>query len=273
MDKFQPPPLKAHYRQMHQHLMHLAMENNHLKAQLAGNCMVPPGFLGHNSADTADAKMTLAPATPPGIFEPNNSKAAPSVKSPDNCDDVKRSNIVPSAAGTEGGKSEKKEGEAVSNAKESAARPGARDLRVEKSCDGSVNFHWPVDVKKLSGKDSQILSPGFDILPGSSFKMMLRPDVQNFKKSNGYGSVELKMIDGSPEMSVLKFRIRVGGLSPTELVEHDFSKNNIAGSANKAKRFDFKSAVDEASPTLLITLEVIVDPSPPESNISPRSVQ
>jgi len=41
-----------------------------------------------------------------------------------------------------------------------------------------LRVHWPVDAKKLRGRDQQVVSPSFDqIFPGCSFKLMLKPKV------------------------------------------------------------------------------------------------
>lgn len=144
-----------------------------------------------------------------------------------------------------------------------ALRTRPRGLRVEKLGAGLLKITWPVDGKKLDAKEKQIISPSFEIFPGSSYKLMMRPThiQDNFKRGGGVGSVELKLMDGVPVAPVLRFRIAIGERSPRELVEHDFSKNNIGGLASNGRHFDFKSAVDPDSSALLITLEVLDIPA------------
>lgn len=281
LDKLNQAPMEMIAKEF----IRLTAENDYFKAQLGltRNCIIPQRLLGHKSSDILGGTMTSVPTRPPGTFEFNHATMELPLKPLDSFGHVESSQIVAStmlAKATAGGEDDKHDEEAASHvkdstfqtgekegeqasarAKEKAIRPGARDLRVEKAGDGSLKCHWPVDAKKLNGKDSHVLSPSFDIFPGSSFKMMLRPNAENFKRAKGCGSVELKLIDGTPDIALLNFRISVGEHSSPELVAHDFSKNNIAGSSSSAKHFDFKSAVDTASSTLLVTLEVITDPS------------
>merc|ERR1711966_302614 len=72
-----------------------------------------------------------------------------------------------------------------------------RELRVHREDkDGHLKVHWPVDARKLRGKDKQIISPSFEIFPGCSFKLMVKPKAMgvrkgqaNFHKGRGWGSI------------------------------------------------------------------------------------
>lgn len=143
-------------------------------------------------------------------------------------------------------------------------RTVARDLRTEKLGNGNIKISWPVDAKKLSGKDKQIISPSFEIFPGSSFKLMIkaksmgdRKGQANFQKARGFGSVELKLLEGTASAPTLRFRISLGGSSPRETVEHDFGNNTVGGLPGSENLFDLKSAVDSETSTVLLSLEVL----------------
>lgn len=150
-----------------------------------------------------------------------------------------------------------------------ATEPGAiedvnRELWVDHCCDGRMQIHWPVDARKLNGKDKQIISPSFEIYPGCSLKLMLKPTAMgekkhqsSFKKAKGRGSVDLKLVESDGFSPTLRFCISVGGGSPRGPVEHDFSDSAVGGLAKNDGQFDFSSAVDPTSSTFLVLLEVL----------------
>jgi len=144
----------------------------------------------------------------------------------------------------------------------------ARELRIEHLGDGHLKVHWPVDAKKLRGKDMQHISPSFEIYPGCSLKLMLKPKCMgnkkgqaSFQKARGRGSVELKLVESVALAPTLRFCISVGGCLPRGPVEHDFSDGFVSGLAKNDDDFDFLSAVDPNSSTFLVCLEIL--PSDP----------
>lgn len=151
------------------------------------------------------------------------------------------------------------------NVDERTARQDApRELRIERqNAEGLMKIHWPVDAKKLKAKDRQIISPSFEILPGIAFKLMLKPKSvgdrkgqAGFQKAKGFGSVELKFIEGAASAPSLRFRVTVGQEAPRDPVECDFGKGTVCALHKNSEDFDFLSAVDPDSSTLLVCLEV-----------------
>lgn len=92
---------------------------------------------------------------------------------------------------------------------------------------------------------------------------MLKPKIYgdrkgqaSFIKAKGRGSVELKSLDGYAAPT-LCFWISLGGGAPRGPFTHDFSNSTVAGAARSEDIFDFASAVDSTSSTLLVSLEVM----------------
>lgn len=141
----------------------------------------------------------------------------------------------------------------------------ARELRIEHlGSDGHLNVRWPVDARKLRGKDKQIISSSFEILPGLAFKMMLKPKFAgnrkgqaSFQKARGWGSVELKFVEGVASAPALRFRVSVGQEQPRGPVECDFGSGTVWGLPKGIEDFDFASAVEASSSTFVVSLEII----------------
>lgn len=140
-----------------------------------------------------------------------------------------------------------------------------RELRIEHADNGRINVHWPIDVKKLRSTDKHIVSPSFEIHPGSSFKLMLRPkstgdgfqSQASFKKARGRGSVELKLTSDMETAPELRFRISVGKGLPRGPAKHDFNNSSVGGLAQNDEVFDFVSTVNAKSSVVFISLEVL----------------
>jgi hypothetical protein len=144
-----------------------------------------------------------------------------------------------------------------------------RETRVE-HIDGHIWVHWPVDARKIRCKDRQIISPSFDIFPGASFKMMILPKLMGdrkgqacFQKARGCGTVVLKLaepVEGGAVLPQIRFRISIGHGEQRQLprgpVEYDFS-SSVCGLSKCDELWDFLSAVDTASSTLTVSLEVL----------------
>jgi len=138
-----------------------------------------------------------------------------------------------------------------------------RELRVEDLGNDHLKVSWPVPAGKLRGKDQQIISPCFE-LHGLSFKLMVKPKPMgdkkgqaSFQKARGWGSVELKLMEGSALSPTLRLRISIGGGCTHGPIEHDFSNSTVAGLAINGSFFDFTSAVDPDSSNFVISLEVL----------------
>jgi hypothetical protein len=142
-----------------------------------------------------------------------------------------------------------------------------RDIRIEHSEDGRLYVRWPVDARKLRTKDRQIISPSFEVFPGAAFRLMIKPRVAGdrkgqagFHKARGQGSVDLKFMEGAVSAPKFGFRISVGSgahaAAPRGPVYHDFDTSTVCGLPKCEEDWDFRSAVDPASQTFLISLEV-----------------
>jgi hypothetical protein len=140
-----------------------------------------------------------------------------------------------------------------------------RELCLERlTSQGHLKVKWPIDAKKLQAKDQQIVSPSFEIFPGCSFRIMLKPVVMGdkkgqacFKKARGWGSVDLKMAHCTGAAPTLCFRISVGDDSPKGPVSHDFNESIVGSLSKDHDKFNFASAVDKKTSTVQITLEVL----------------
>jgi hypothetical protein len=132
-----------------------------------------------------------------------------------------------------------------------------RELQVEHdAASRHLRISWPVDAKKLASKDQQIVSPIFEILPGCTFRLMLKPTQvgakkgqASFKKAKGWGSADLKLVGCDGVAPTLCFGVSVGSDYRGHL-QHDFEDNAV----NSNPKFDFTSAVEGS--TFLVTLEV-----------------
>jgi len=127
-----------------------------------------------------------------------------------------------------------------------------------------LKVRWPVDSKKLRGRDKQIVSPIFEVSPGCSFKLMLKPKAmgdkkhqESFQKARGWGSIELKCVEGASLAPTLHFWMSVGGGSLRGPVMHDFSESTVSGLTKSEESFNFASAVDGKTSTFLISLQAL----------------
>lgn len=139
---------------------------------------------------------------------------------------------------------------------------------------------WTVDARILKSTDREKVSPPFELsftVP-VQFKLVLRPKSIGdgrgqaaFKKCRGLGLVDLRCLaevrDGNVNPTVC-FRIGVGGgndLSkqspPRGPVRADFTMRAIASLPPDMEEWDLAKAVDEATQTFVICLEVLSGPA------------
>lgn len=128
--------------------------------------------------------------------------------------------------------------------------------------DGHLKVTWTVAAGRLREKDQQMVSPAFEIVSGCSFKLLLMPismgekkGQTSFKKAKGCGSVHLKLGECVRVPPTLRFCISVGGV--TKEIQHDFNESIVGSMPRNDEKFDFGAAVDSASSTFLVTLEVL----------------
>jgi len=205
-------------------------------------------------------RVSTAPLKPPGVFKRSGSthslvSTAASVTGDSDDDKYKTASPVLLSSGPP---------PAVGRIEKSVAEVVPHELRVEDLGAGHLKVVWPMDARKVQGKDQQLVSPSFELFPGFSFKLLVKPRPMgdrkgqaSFKKSRGWSSVELKLMGGMALAPKLRFLISVGGSSPRGPVDHDFSDNTMGGLVNDNCWFDFASAVEPNSSTILVSLEVL----------------
>lgn len=156
------------------------------------------------------------------------------------------------------------------------APPRAPVLQRTFSVPSSLDrIRWTVDARKLKSTDREAVSPMFELSFSKivNFKILIRPKVissvrggASFKKAKGKGSVELRCLDEvtAAMNPVVTFRISVGsGTDPARQepprgpVRHDFTKKAICGLPAGEEEWDFSKAVDEATQTFVVCLEVL----------------
>jgi len=147
-----------------------------------------------------------------------------------------------------------------------------RTFDVEAAC---MRLEWVVSARKLSSNDSHPhVSPAFDLsfgpaCPRASFKMLIYPLVVNdkkggasFKKAGGRGYVELACEETLPaSVPEVRFRIGIGSGEKRSAargpVAHNFAERAVSGLPKKQGLWDFHTAVDKASNTFVVCLEVL----------------
>lgn len=142
-----------------------------------------------------------------------------------------------------------------------------RELRLEREESGRVSVQWPVDARKLQGKDRQIVSSSFELFPDMACKLMIKPKpkglskgLASFQKARGWGSIELKMVEGDATSLQFSFRLSIGSAwncPPRGPVEHTFADSAVCGLPKEEEDWDLRAAVDPTSNILLVTLEVL----------------
>lgn len=129
-----------------------------------------------------------------------------------------------------------------------------------------VIVFWPVAAQKLQGKDKQIVSPTFELLPDIAFRLMVKAKAigegkgqASFRKAKGRGYIELKC-EASSSVCVPPMRfclsLASGGQTrpPCGPVSHAFADTPVCSLPEFV--WDFDSAVESASMTFAVRLEV-----------------
>lgn len=136
-------------------------------------------------------------------------------------------------------------------------------------------IRWSVDARKLDTTDKEAVSPAFELAgwANAQFKMVMRPKRvedsrggASFKKARGKGSVQLKLVNKLEEAAHLSvmFRLAVGNPiswkrreRPRGPVRHDFFEKPICGLPEGRDEWDFRKAVDDATQTFVVSLDVL----------------
>lgn len=140
-----------------------------------------------------------------------------------------------------------------------------RELRIESGTGGQVEVRWPVDARKLLGKDRQIISPSFELFPDVTCKLMIKPKpkglskgLASFQKARGCGSIELKIIEGAEKAKAFSFCLSIGSNDKKEAprgpVQHSFASSSVCGLSRDEEDWDFSAATDPVTNTFLVSL-------------------
>jgi len=143
-----------------------------------------------------------------------------------------------------------------------------RDLRIKRDEDGRIFVTWPVDARKLNGKDKQIISSSFDLFPDMVCKLMIKPKpkglskgLASFQKARGCGSIELKIVEGEEKAPAFSFRLSIGSGDlldgPRGPVKHSFASSSVCGLPKEQEDWDFRAATDVDSNIFVVSLEVL----------------
>jgi hypothetical protein len=155
-----------------------------------------------------------------------------------------------------------------------AAKSRTRQMRILKNGDQGMQIEWPIDAKKLRSSDTLIVSPPFEVAPGMTCKLMIKPTTRGdrkgqgcFRKAKGRGCVQLKCFAdtscpdtaAAPVPSVsCHLSIGSGGLCKAvrDPVTHNFADATVCSLHSEMEELDFNSVVDSDSMTCIIRLGV-----------------
>jgi len=172
-----------------------------------------------------------------------------------------------------------------------AGDPPARKNVLQRAASVSTNIQrirWTVDARKLKSKDTEAVSPPFELEFARvlSFKLVIRPRVTSdakggasFKAARGKGVVELRCLDDVDHAvnPKVRFQISIGSPSdprkqrhPRGPVEHDFKERSICGLPRGEDEWDFSKVVCKETKTFVVVLEVLSGaaiPSPTSADV------
>lgn len=209
-----------------------------------------------SSPESFSAPLKVYPSKPPGTFGQHcdtcsATSTTASELSEDSDDNIEIPTLVSSLI--------------ASKPMEEAHKGFSRELRIEPfdtANNRPLRISWPVDSRRLRCKDKQIVSPAFEVYPGCSFKLMLKPKTtgdrkhqEGFHSARGWGSVELKCVEGSSLAPTLRFSISVGGGAPRGPVAHNFSENTVSRLMQSEESFDFASAVNKKTSMFSVCMQ------------------
>jgi len=157
-------------------------------------------------------------------------------------------------------------------------KPQTLVITPSEEAPGAQKVCWTVDAKKLKGSDKVAVSPSFELAdyPGN-FKIMLVPKAvsdrkggASFKKAKGRGYVQLKCeaaLEGETAAGTMTLRASVGTGNPQDEqepprgpVSHNFAECGVCclSSMKQQEEWNFSKAVDEASQTFEVCLELLL---------------
>jgi len=128
---------------------------------------------------------------------------------------------------------------------------------------------WTVDAEKLRSQERQAVSPSFELPMGESVvsRLVIFPKPAagarggaSFKKSKGWGSVQLKC-EASSGFAI--FQVSIGDGSgnfpkqPRGPVRHNFADHSTCGLPKDLEQWDFGKAVSKATQTFAVCLDIL----------------
>lgn len=140
---------------------------------------------------------------------------------------------------------------------------------------GALQVRWTVDARKLRCRDKIAVSPPFALdSPPGTFRLMLCPKAvsdrkggASFQKAKGRGFVQVKCEAalGEAARGAMSLRVAVGGPGgaapePRGPLRHDFAQ---CGVCCDQEEWNFTRAVDEATQTFVVTLELLTEEAGP----------
>jgi len=151
---------------------------------------------------------------------------------------------------------------AASGKKEAKA---AKKMQIDVIEGKGLHVSWYVDAQKMRTNDNLVASPAFELLPGLSFKLMIKAaetgckkGQTGFKAAKGKGRIQLRCndVDSTSDSPKVSFSMSAGSEKMRGVVVHDFSNGVMCGLPSGEDEWDFAAAVDGGSQKIAIHLEI-----------------
>jgi hypothetical protein len=129
--------------------------------------------------------------------------------------------------------------------------------------DGYARIRWTVDARKLLGSDKQLVSPPLNVDLGmrsgpAVFKVMLTASGgSTFKKSGGFGCVQVKCVSELDNDDCTNVRVSIGSEGRAQLprgpLTHCFSSNPVF---TLPEEWNFCSAAEQQSNAMVVNIDI-----------------
>merc|ERR1712176_1581686 len=115
--------------------------------------------------------------------------------------------------------------------------PKAKKMQIDIIEGKGLHVCWYVDAQKLRTNDTLVASPAFELLPGLSFKLMIKASETGCKKgqtgfraAKGKGRIQLRCNDvDSSDAPKVSFSMSTGCEPMKGGLIHDFSNGAVCG--------------------------------------------